>query len=268
MFNDVNNKKQDNTIPAGPSPAQPKQAPAPPSAGAAPTGGQDKKPPLDSNQTGQAPLDSEHPTGQAEDIFAETDSSFAKATEDKSSFAKAAQKPEVFQPKAKESTDSVAGDKQNKLMPVNIGDVKKYVILGVIVLGLALAAYAGYWAYGKYFKSAGLVGEEISNTVEEPADNSKTVTPEQPKSQDEKQATAPAPAQPKDSDQDGLTDEEEKQLGTDPNSVDSDDDGLFDREEVEVYQTDPLNPDTDGDGFSDGDEVKDGYNPKGAGKLY
>ncbi len=195
---------------------------------------------------------------KAEDIFAETD---------KGAVSRPA-KPEALQPKAKESTDSVAGDKQNKSIPVNIGDVKKYVILGVIVLGLVLVAYAGYRAYGKYFKSAGLVGEEISNTVEEPVDNSKTVTPEQPKPQDEKQETAPVFAQPKDSDQDGLTDDEEKQLGTNPNSVDSDDDGLFDREEVKVYQTDPLNSDTDGDGFSDGDEVKDGYNPKGTGKLH
>ncbi len=41
-----------------------------------------------------------------------------------------------------------------------------------------------------------------------------------------------------DSDQDGLTDQEEKMLGTDP-----------------------FNPDTDGDGYSDGKEVSSGYNP-------
>lgn len=41
-----------------------------------------------------------------------------------------------------------------------------------------------------------------------------------------------------DSDQDGLTDQEEKMIGTDP-----------------------LNPDTDGDGYSDGEEVSSGYNP-------
>ncbi len=47
---------------------------------------------------------------------------------------------------------------------------------------------------------------------------------------------------------------------------DSDNDGLFDDEEIQ-YGTDPNNPDTDGDGYSDGDEVKNGYNPRGSGKL-
>lgn len=71
-----------------------------------------------------------------------------------------------------------------------------------------------------------------------------------------------------DSDGDGLTDEEEKTLGTDPNSVDTDKDGLFDRDEVKIYHTDPLNPDTDGDGIPDGIEVKNGDNPNGPGKLF
>lgn len=68
---------------------------------------------------------------------------------------------------------------------------------------------------------------------------------------------APAvPAGAKDSDGDGLTDEEEAKLGTDPFKKDTDGDGLTDYEEVRIYKTDPLNPDTDFDGLSDGDEVK------------
>lgn len=47
---------------------------------------------------------------------------------------------------------------------------------------------------------------------------------------------------------------------------DTDNDGLTDQQEI-IYGTDLNNPDTDGDGFKDGDEVKNGYNPKGAGKL-
>ena len=232
MFDDVKNKKQDNAIPTGPFPAQPKQAPIPPSAGAVSIGGKDKK---------------------TEDIFADTDQPA---------------KLDVFQPKAKEADGSAVGGKKGKTMPASIGEAKKYIIIAAVVFGAVLIAYAGYWAYGKYFKATDLVGGEISDTVEEPADNSKAETQEQPKSQDEKQEAALTPVQPKDSDQDGLTDEEEKQLGINSNSVDSDGDGLFDREEVEVYHTDPLNPDTDGDGFSDGDEVKDGYNPKGEGRFY
>jgi hypothetical protein len=58
-----------------------------------------------------------------------------------------------------------------------------------------------------------------------------------------------------DSDGDGLTDTQEKELGTDPNNPDTDGDGLNDGAEVNTTKTDPLNPDTDGDGLSDGDEV-------------
>lgn len=53
---------------------------------------------------------------------------------------------------------------------------------------------------------------------------------------------------------------------TELGGVDSDNDGLTNAEEKK-YGTDPLNPDTDGDGYKDGDEVKAGYNPLGPGKL-
>ena len=59
-----------------------------------------------------------------------------------------------------------------------------------------------------------------------------------------------------DSDGDGLTDEREAALGTDPLLPDTDGDRLLDREEVETYLTDPLNVDTDGDGLDDGDEIQ------------
>lgn len=42
--------------------------------------------------------------------------------------------------------------------------------------------------------------------------------------------------------------------------LDSDQDGLSDEEE-KIYGTDPQNRDTDGDSYSDGIEVKSGYNP-------
>lgn len=70
-----------------------------------------------------------------------------------------------------------------------------------------------------------------------------------------------------DSDNDGLTDEEEKIYGTNPNLPDTDNDGLTDYEEVKIYHTDPLDPDTDGDGYLDGQEVKSGHNPNGSGLL-
>jgi hypothetical protein len=48
--------------------------------------------------------------------------------------------------------------------------------------------------------------------------------------------------------------------GTSNIMLDSDQDGLTDQEE-KLYGTDPHNPDTDGDGYMDGAEVKAGYNP-------
>ncbi len=59
-----------------------------------------------------------------------------------------------------------------------------------------------------------------------------------------------------DSDGDGLTDAEERRIGTDPFNPDTDGDGLTDFEEVRVYGTDPLNPDSDYDGLTDGAEVR------------
>ncbi len=58
-----------------------------------------------------------------------------------------------------------------------------------------------------------------------------------------------------DPDGDGLTNDEEKKLGTDPHKADTDGDGLSDGDEVNRYHTNPLSVDSDGDGLSDGDEV-------------
>jgi len=49
-------------------------------------------------------------------------------------------------------------------------------------------------------------------------------------------------------------------------NLDSDNDGLADLEETNLG-TDPNNPDTDNDGYSDGEEVKNGYNPNGSENL-
>jgi len=64
-----------------------------------------------------------------------------------------------------------------------------------------------------------------------------------------------------DKDGDGLTDDEERELGTNPYETDTDGDGLSDYDEIHFYGTDPLNPDTDGDGYSDGYEIIYGTDP-------
>ncbi|MBS0659523.1 MAG: VCBS repeat-containing protein [Verrucomicrobia bacterium] len=63
-----------------------------------------------------------------------------------------------------------------------------------------------------------------------------------------------------DSDGDGLADEDEALLGTDPNNPDTDGDGLSDGDEV-AFGSNPLLRDTDGDGLSDGSERLAGTNP-------
>jgi hypothetical protein len=64
-----------------------------------------------------------------------------------------------------------------------------------------------------------------------------------------------------DPDNDGLTNLEEYQNGTDPHNPDTDGDGLSDGDEVHIYHTNPLLWDTDGDGISDGVEVRTGSDP-------
>ena len=65
---------------------------------------------------------------------------------------------------------------------------------------------------------------------------------------------------PADGDGDGLTDDEEEDLGTDPENSDTDGDGLDDGTEVDLG-TDPTEADTDDDGLDDGEEVELGTDP-------
>lgn len=91
-----------------------------------------------------------------------------------------------------------------------------------------------------------------------------------------------------DTDSDGVNDASEVILGTDPNKKDSNGNGVSDKEELSatlgdqrdsdedglsdsvetLFGTDPEKSDSDGDGFKDGDEVLNGFNPKGAGKIF
>ncbi|HOU41686.1 MAG TPA: protein kinase [Promineifilum sp.] len=58
-----------------------------------------------------------------------------------------------------------------------------------------------------------------------------------------------------DQDADGLSNDQEAALSTDPGDSDSDDDGLSDGDEVLIVRSDPNNRDSDGDLLLDGDEV-------------
>lgn len=171
--------------------------------------------------------------------------------------------------------------------PVSAGEIegknlsagKKVLIVFISILLLGGLGIGGYWLYQKVVKSS----QNIENT---PAIITPTLTPEIPETEgqtnegavdatqeqnvEEQEAEIDeglTPAVTIDADGDGLTDDEERALGTDINKADTDDDQLPDRDEVEVYKTDPLNKDSDGDGYMDGEEVKAGYDPKGPGRL-
>lgn len=64
-----------------------------------------------------------------------------------------------------------------------------------------------------------------------------------------------------DEDFDGLSNDEEARVGTDPKLADTDSDGLIDTYEVQKFKTNPRQADTDGDGLTDGQEVRQSLNP-------
>ncbi len=64
-----------------------------------------------------------------------------------------------------------------------------------------------------------------------------------------------------DSDNDGLSDAEEAEHGSDPHNPDSDGDGISDGDEVHGHGTSPTDADSDDDGVSDGHEVSENMDP-------
>lgn len=129
---------------------------------------------------------------------------------------------------------------------------KKIIIIVVVVLLLLLAG-GGFW----YFWQKAPAGGKPSAGAEE---KTKAAEPEF--------KIFIKPADKKyDLDRDGISNEEEKKLGTKENDSDTDNDGLSDWTEINKWHTDPLKADTDGDGFRDGLEVVKGFNPLGTGKL-
>jgi hypothetical protein len=168
---------------------------------------------------------------------------------------------------------------------------RKLIVLMAVVVGVVVLAGAGWAVY--YFvgkknlplkKVAAPVSQkdqteektiqtlpsqtmELSQSTEQSQPTPSIEPTPSPETEINPDQEAPNKTPALDSDNDGLSDEEENSLGTNPNKIDTDDDGLYDYEEVKIYQTNPLNPDTDGDGYKDGEEVKNGYNPKGPGKL-
>lgn len=83
-----------------------------------------------------------------------------------------------------------------------------------------------------------------------------------------------------DTDQDGLSDRQEKKLGTDPEKFDTDNDGIGDGDEYAYWgevnakadidndgKINILDDDSDGDGYSDGTEISDSTDPSDTGSF-
>jgi hypothetical protein len=94
-----------------------------------------------------------------------------------------------------------------------------------------------------------LIGDRVLEPGETPEPEATAEVP------DGSPEATPLPGPRDDNDEDGLTNEEEAELGLDENNPDSDGDGLTDGEEVEDFDCDPTLPDTDDDGLDDADEV-------------
>ena len=164
---------------------------------------------------------------------------------------------------------------------------KIFLVMGVILV-VGGVGFGGWWIYNHYFNNGKVPVAPVSeNTNVTPTDNTGVVLETNPSAESwiststsDQGLTATSSdistemnsdkilfGNQVDSDNDGLDNVRETELGTDPNNPDTDGDGLNDYEEVVYWKTNPLKADTDSDGFGDGKEVKAGYNPLGQGKL-
>lgn len=233
---------------------------------------------------------------QVDDIFADTDQ-----TNDSQS---AMRSQEIMSPRSAMPT-APAGSLLDPTLDHAEKKGSKGFLIAVVMMSVIILGLLGYLVYSKFFKAEEVILPSDNGTIEqeviETATNTDTIVTEEaetasttentngefidflpvtpgetssssetvsPINANEESSSSPVlPSAPVDSDSDGLTDDEEVSLGTNPNIIDSDNDGLSDYEEVKIYQTNPLLVDTDKDSYPDGTEVRGGYNPNGEGKL-
>lgn len=232
------------------------------------------------------------PTPPVDDIFAETDKS-VEAKNFSGYYANSTSTPAAI-PNADIPTDietRKAGLSASEDLPTS--SKGKILKVGLIALLVVLLISLGYLVYVKF-----IAEQKIDEAPTGKPDVVKVVTPvvntEVPTTTPVIDEVIATPTPPMidlvDTDGDGLTDQEEEILGTNPLKADTDGDGLTDYEEVHTYKTDPLKEDSDGDGLSDyhevriyltdpliadtdgdghndGEEVNNGYNPLGDGKM-
>lgn len=183
-------------------------------------------------------------TKEPEDIFSQSDKVEPQKAAEVTEATKAAQVSEVTE------VTQVNTKKSFPWKPI------------VLVVGILVVIAAAFYLSVRILSSRTPVTPKppVTQTTEAPSDLSVPSDQIVPVQEEPVVSTA-------DADKDGLTDEEESEIGTSPRNPDTDADGLFDLEEVRTWQTNPLQPDTDADGYLDGAEVSAGYNPNGSGVL-
>lgn len=176
---------------------------------------------------------------------------------------------------------AAGGEKEAKKQMIS----KKISIILIVLLIIG----GGVFVYFNWFSGPQSEVPPLSPPELPPAG----LPPATPPSEEPASSPTPEPASSptQDSDSDGLTDQEEEELGTNLQDADSDNDTIPDGWEVErklnpldpgdasqdpdgdgldnaqeyYYGTNPENPDTDGDSYPDGLEVKNGYDPAVSG---
>ncbi len=155
-------------------------------------------------------------------------------------------------PKERAALESIQSGVGNRLIKIFV-----WVVIIVILAGGVYAAVR--WVDWSALKGV-LIKEEvvISDNASEVAAEANDYLEAAVKKTDNNSIPAPVDD---DADRDGLSDEEEAELGTNINEPDSDSDGLSDQAEVKTYKTDPMKSDSDGDGYPDGFEIRNGSDP-------
>ena len=214
-----------------------------------------------------------------EDIFSQADGEKTGAiTEEQKKMAAKVLSPDIVSDDTSLANHNI--ENSNKASEKSPKKSNKKMLLTTLILFLILLlSVTAIWYYVNYIQEGPSDVDNISENAvlnKNQNDNSNTneksladivkADAENRKNQNINE-NIPLPPSRLDSDFDGLSDEEENELGTNIHMADTDSDGLLDKEEVMIYNTNPLIADTDGDGFTDGDEIKNGYNPNGDGKF-
>ncbi|MFW0862140.1 MAG: hypothetical protein ACKKL6_00985 [Candidatus Komeilibacteria bacterium] len=200
--------------------------------------------------------------GEIEDILADVDSSAPSVTPKQPPMP--AQPPVQDIGPAQPLTDLPGAEVMDKSKRSG-GSKKLFYLVGIVVVAaiviIGVIKFTSSASYDEYenFVTEPVVNNQVTDNTEDTTEPEVIDEPEVVDEVVEKDIV--------DDDGDGITNEQELAIGTDPFNPDSDNDGLFDKEEVVTYGTDPLNEDSDGDGYLDGAEVKAGYNPSGPGEL-